>query len=208
MNARSGRADDRVTPLMDRRASSGWLAPVALGLALGLAGLGLAGLSIALAPAHVSAAPTEARGGPGPLRLGEAAPPVLAERIAGQDEVSLPHLRGRVVVLDFWATWCRPCRAIMPSLDRLHRTHHDQGLTILGLTRERRPAIEAHLQRSPVGYTVARDLGPTQRSYGVSATPTLVVLDRRGRVREVRVGGEDLGNLEALIERLLAEPAP
>ncbi len=96
----------------------------------------------------------------------------------------------------------------MPSLDRLHRAHHDQGLTILGLTRERRPAIEAHLQRSPVAYTVARDLGPTQRSYGVSAIPTLVILDRRGRVREVRVGGEDLGSLEAFIQRLLAEPAP
>lgn len=175
---------------------------------LGLALVSVCALALSVRPAPAVAAPTEAEGGPGPLRVGEVAPPVQAERIAGQDEVSLPQLRGRVVVLDFWATWCRPCRAIMPSLDQLHRRHHDEGLTILGLTRERRPTIEAHLSRSPVAYTVARDLGSTQRSYGVSAIPTLVVLDRRGRVREVRVGGENMQTLERVIESLLAEPVP
>lgn len=179
-----------------------------LGLAPTLALVVFCALALSVRPAPAVAAPTEAQGGPGPLRVGEAAPPVQAERIAGQDEVSLPQLRGRVVVLDFWATWCRPCRAIMPSLDQLHRRHHDRGLTILGLTRERRPTIEAHLSRSPVAYTVARDLGSTQQSYGVSAIPTLVVLDRRGRVREVRVGGENMQTLERVIEGLLAEPVP
>jgi thiol-disulfide isomerase/thioredoxin len=154
------------------------------------------------------AAPTEARGGPGALRIGEAPPPLLAERIAGSDDITLPRLHGRVVVLDFWATWCRPCRAIMPVLDQLHGRYHDRGLTVIGVSRERRPTIEAHLQRAPVTYTVARDLGGTQLQYGISALPTLVILDRRGRVREVRVGGGDIGTLAQMLEHLLSEAAP
>jgi thiol-disulfide isomerase/thioredoxin len=157
-------------------------------------------------PSRVGAAPTRAEGGPGALRVGESPPPLLAERIAGQDEVSLASLSGRVVIIDFWATLCRPCRAIMPMLDALHRRHHDHGLTVLGVSRERRPTIEAHLQRSPVGYTIARDVGGTQLQYGVSALPTLVVIDRRGRVRDVQIGGGEIDSLAGLVETLLSEP--
>jgi hypothetical protein len=96
----------------------------------------------------------------------------------------------------------------MPVLDQLHGRYHDRGLTVIGVSRERRPTIEAHLQRAPVAYTVARDLGGTQLQYGISALPTLVILDRRGRVREVRVGGGDIGTLAQRLEHLLSEAAP
>lgn len=158
------------------------------------------------------AAPTERTGGSagvGPLRFGEAAPAIAAQRLSGEDGVSLEDLRGRVVVLDFWATWCGPCRAIMPALDALHQRHHASGLTVLGIAREPEGRIREHLAERPVGYTVARDVGGTLSRYGVRALPMLVVLDRSGQVRDVVVGMDDasMARLDGLVRRLLSEPA-
>lgn len=140
--------------------------------------------------------------------VGEAPPALITERVAGGDSVDLSQLRGRVVVVDFWASWCRPCRAIMPTLDHLHAAHHDEGLTILGVAREPAARIRRHLATSPVGYTVARDLGGTLARYGVRAIPTVILIDRRGLVREIFEGVDDraLSRIERLVTSLLAEP--
>lgn len=159
--------------------------------------------------ATLAAASRDAASTPGAL-VGTPAPEVRAELIAGSDPVRLDLLRGRVVLLDFWATWCGPCRRIMPELDRLHREYHDRGLTVLGLTDERAERVRAHLVRAPVSYTIARDVDGTGRRFGVGAVPTLVVIDRGGRVRDLMIGvdGAALVRLRQTVERLLAEPAP
>ena len=122
-----------------------------------------------------------------PASVGHAPPALTAERISGGDSVSLPDLRGRVVVMDFWATWCGPCRSIMPELDALSVMHHAEGLTVIGVAREPTSRLRRHLDASPVSYTIARDTGGTLSRYGIRAIPTLVVIDRSGVVREIPI---------------------
>lgn len=157
----------------------------------------------------VLAAPENEVGRPrqGRVAVGEAPPPLSLERIAGREEVTLSGLNGRVVILDFWATWCSPCREIMPALDALYRRHRAAGLSVVGMSPETEEVIRAHARTEPVDYTIARDVGGTMHRYGVRGIPTMVVLDRRGRVREVMVGvdGNSFQRLERLVAQLLAE---
>jgi thiol-disulfide isomerase/thioredoxin len=157
----------------------------------------------------VSAAPENEVGRPRQSRIavGEAPPALTLERIAGSEQVTLNGLNGRVVILDFWATWCSPCREVMPALDAMYRRHRTAGLSVIGMSSESDEVIRAHARTSPVDYTVARDIGGTMQRYGVRGIPTMIVLDRRGRVREVFVGvdGASMSRLEGLVTQLLAE---
>lgn len=136
--------------------------------------------------------------------VGELAPIVEGQRVQGSAPIDLDRLRGRVVVLDFWATWCGPCAFVMPQLDALQREHDAQGLTVVGLSDEAPDVVRRHLSARPVGFTIASGAGDTLQRYAVRGIPTMIVIDRVGKVRLVETGA-DLTQVRATVRALLAE---
>lgn len=141
-----------------------------------------------------------------------------------QKPIKLSELRGRVVLLDFWATWCGPCHIAFPVLRDLHQKYEKKGLTVIGATQfygtssrmpEMSPKEELSYlrrfkkaQRLPYGFAVARDDANGLR-YGVSSIPTVVLIDRKGAVRYISVGAgeQDTAELPRVVEKLLSEPS-
>ncbi len=135
---------------------------------------------------------------------------VAAEPLSGAP-ASMGALRGKVVIVDFWATWCGPCRELAPALSGLQARYGAQGLTVVGITTDPAAAAATFKERVDMRYPLVIDpRGETSRVYGVSALPTMFVVDKRGVIRDVDVGydPESAARLEVLVRGLLAEPAP
>jgi peroxiredoxin len=144
-------------------------------------------------------------------RVGVFAPAWVGVQPIGVAPASVGELRGKVVLLDFWATWCGPCRALVPRLSDLQAKYGAQGLEVVGITTDSSETAAVFAERTGLRYPIASDThAETSRAYDISSLPTLFVIDKRGVVRDLAVGfdpdRED--QVEALVKRLLAEPAP
>jgi thiol-disulfide isomerase/thioredoxin len=115
------------------------------------------------------------------------------------------------VVVDFWASWCGPCRMLAPRLSALKEKFGAQGLTVVGITTDEaeKAAVFAEKHQMRYGIVVDKD-GDTSRAYGVSALPTMLLVDKKGVIRDVFIGYDPSGDarLEASLKTLLAETAP
>jgi thiol-disulfide isomerase/thioredoxin len=153
-------------------------------------------------------------------------PPASAEIVAkewiDQQPVKLADLHGRVVLLDFWATWCDPCRETFPRLQKWHESYKDRGLVIVGVTKfyghaggkALTAAQELDYLRDfkkrfhlPYGFAVA-DSDGNDLNFGVYSIPTTFLLDRRGAVRfiSIRSSDEEAAALNKMIKKLIEEP--
>ncbi len=126
-----------------------------------------------------------------PSVAGREAPEFGLELIHGGDpgdRVRLSDLRGKVVVLDFWASWCKPCRAQSEIMDRLARKFEGKDVYVLGIaTSDQREEADAFVQGHQLAYPSAFDEGSAvSNAYGVSVLPTLVLVGRDGTVLDVQ----------------------
>jgi thiol-disulfide isomerase/thioredoxin len=135
--------------------------------------------------------------------VGKPIPSVTFTALDGS-KLDVSKLRGKVVVLDFWATWCGPCRAALPYLVEWHETLGPKGLVIVGVTSEERDTVVPFVIERKMSYTIALD--PTQeswRSFLVSGIPTTVIVDKQGVVRHVAIGLGDVASIQSELEALL-----
>jgi thiol-disulfide isomerase/thioredoxin len=152
--------------------------------------------------------------------IGQTAPEISIQTWINGEAVRLEDLRGRVVLLEFWATWCKPCQEMFPKLKQLHEASGSQGLEIVAITRhymaydgtpesmqEELQLMQATVNQHGVKFSVGVAADESlQATYGANGLPTAIIIDRRGLVRYAGPGGEDRG-FDATLRKCLDESA-
>ncbi|HEX9108644.1 MAG TPA: TlpA disulfide reductase family protein [Longimicrobiales bacterium] len=159
--------------------------------------------AIALAAVAFRALPASG----GVARVGEPAPTLKVKTLDGQ-KLSLADLKGKVVLVNFWATWCPPCRAEMPGFEQVWRERQKDGFVVLGLSADEDGSggVALFLGQRGITYPVAMASASAKRSFGgVNALPSSFLIDKQGRVRRQVEGVFEERVLRQEVNRLLAE---
>src|SRR5512132_1796853 len=134
--------------------------------------------------------------------------PTFALPTASGETVALDKLRGRIVYVDFWASWCGPCRQSFPWMNEMQAKYGGRGLAIVAINVDKKRAdAERFLQQTPAAFTIVFDEpGATPGAYAVKGMPSSYLIDAQGKVAAVEIGFFDdhKASLEERIRELLA----
>ncbi len=138
------------------------------------------------------------------LDIGDPAPPLSVKKWVGGSPVTLESAKGKVLVVEFWATWCQPCRQTIPHMNRLHKRYADKGVIFAGITEEDEATVKKFMDTMAMDYHVGLDDGSkTNGAYmkQVPGIPHAFVVDRDGRVAW---HGHPLARMAKVIEELVS----
>ena len=164
-------------------------------------------LSLLAAPFLVAALLFVAPNGARALEAGDRAPDFAAPALDGKGTVSLSQYRGKVVYLDFWASWCAPCLKAIPEIEAMRKELSSEGFQVVAVNLDQTPKKALRfLEKNPVGYPSASDpKGRLPKQFGVDTMPTSYLIDGDGVIRYVHRGFQrgDGTKLRAEIRKLL-----
>lgn len=145
----------------------------------------------------------------GAVGIGQSAPDFTLPRLDGDGQLSLTDYQGKVVLVDFWASWCGPCRLSLPRYDELYQEFGDQGFVVVAINLdEDLSEAERFMTQYPVSYPMVRDAeGVVPTQYGLTVMPTAWLLDSEGQIVWVHAGFRR-GDEEQLREILLPLLSP
>ena len=140
------------------------------------------------------------------VRQGQHAPEIQGREVSGKT-IHLSDFKGKVVLLDFWATWCVPCRIAIPHEKRMQNTYGDKSFVILGVSQDHQiEALQAFLEATPLPWVNLFDEGRAIASeWGVESIPSFVLIDKKGVIRGRWEGAQATAEIEAKIADLLRE---
>ncbi len=120
---------------------------------------------------------------------------------------TLKKLIGKVVIVDFWATWCPPCRREIPHLVNFYEKYKDKGLIILGVSNEDTVTLDNFKKENNITYPILLGNNEVFQKFGVRSIPHTIFIDKKGNVRKTQIGYSDdfLPEFESLIETLINE---
>ena len=109
------------------------------------------------------------------------------------NKITLSDLKGKVVILDFWATWCPPCKAAIPKLIELYNKYEGQGLIVLGIALDEKENVIKLAKEMGINYPVLFDDKETSKNYEIQSIPTLFVIDQKGKQVHKEIGFSEEG---------------
>lgn len=180
-----------------------------LGLAISVFILALAVFACDMRSLGLNSAQTNSTSAPSRptfAKNGDLAPEINLKSMTG-DQIVLSQLEGRSVLVNFWATWCGPCREEFPALGRAYKKYKDQGFVVIGVNFQDENSDEGVLtfmRNSVVTFPIVRDTGErVGRMYNVRGLPTSFFVDKTGVIRDTVVGAMDSDIIEEELAKLL-----